>query len=464
MNSVIEKTRDPAIFDHIRKLDARLVIPALTDGAGRLHTIHPEMSDLITKHLRPGNPVIWVDQPIDFDADINRLLDDALTASPTNTSPGMDDIGYPFLRFWAKKYRDSLTRLVAYSLRHDIEDWHMAHTILIPMADKPVSNIAKSWQMIHLLPTLAKVVEQMVLSQLADDVELEESQFGSRKKQGCRDSMAIAYEFLEHNHHMSCAMLSMDIEGGFDHVNIGTLRDIMIGRGANPNTVKWVVRSASARHVRFHFNPRMSRTYHTSLGIPQGSPLSPFLFGICIVDFFRPRLKYTPTVRYFVSSYVDDGLVLVAADSREMAVWQLKELFVDCNRVARGRGIGFAPLKTNWIGFGEGDWEELRIGTDIVRQVPDLRVPGFSFNVSRNWSADVGYWLERGMDVRRRIAALVRRFGGGGIGAWEVFCLIQAAYIPTVCYGLEFVTGYTPYVKRIQTHVKTVSVICIRCR
>ena len=62
------------------------------------------------------------------------------------------------------------------------------------------------------------------------------------------------------------------------------------------------------------------------------------------------------------------------------------------------------------------------------------------------------------MDVRRIIAALARRFGGGGIGAWEVFRLIQAAYIPTVCYGLEFVTGSTPYVKRIQTHMTD----CIR--
>ena len=143
----------------------------------------------------------------------------------------------------------------------------------------------------------------------------------------------------------------------------------------------------------------------------------------------------------------------MAADSREMAVWQLKELFVDCDRIARGRGMGFAPLKTNWIGFGDGDWEELRIGTDIVSQVSDLRVLGFRFNLSRNWPAHVGYWLESGMDVRRRIAVLARRFGGGGIGAWEVFCLIQSAYIRTVCYGLELVTGYTLYVKRTQTHV-----------
>ena len=331
------------------------MIPALSDSAGRLHKTHPERRDLIAEQLRPGNPLMWVDQPIEFDGDIDKLLSDALTASPINKSPSMDDIGYPFLQFWAKKHRDSLTRLVAYSLRHDIEDWHTAHMFLIPKSDKPAYNVAKSWQMIHLLPTLAKVVERMVLSPLADNVELEETQFGSRKRRGCHDAMAMAYEFLEHNHHMCCTMLSMDIERGFDHVDIGTLQDLMISRGANPNTVKRVVRWASARRLRFRFNTHMSKTYHTSLGIPQESPLSLFLFGIYIADSFRPRLKYTPTVRCFVSSYVNDGLVLVAANSSDMAVWQMKEVFIDCDIVARGRGMGFAPLKTNWIGFGDGD-------------------------------------------------------------------------------------------------------------
>ena len=102
--SVREKAREPAILDHIRKLDARILIPALTDSAGRLHKTHPEMNDLIVEQLRPGDPVMWVDQPIDFDGDIDKLLNDALTVSPTNTSPGMNDIDYPFLRFWAKKH------------------------------------------------------------------------------------------------------------------------------------------------------------------------------------------------------------------------------------------------------------------------------------------------------------------------------------------------------------------------
>lgn len=83
---------------------------------------------------------------------------------------------------------------------------------------------------------------------------------------------------------MSCAILSMDFEGGFDHVGIDTLGDLMLGRGADPNTVRWVIQWACTRCVRFRFNSRMSRTFHTLLGISQGSPLSSFLFGISIAD------------------------------------------------------------------------------------------------------------------------------------------------------------------------------------
>lgn len=337
--SVLERAKDPTIFDQVKKLKARVVIPALVDDDGVLQKTHPAMSDLIARQLRPGDSVRWVDRPIDFEGDIGQLLDGALSASPANTSPGINDIGYPFIRFWAKTHRDSLMRLISYGLRHDIEDGHTAHTIPIPKADKPTYDIAKSWRMIHLLPTLAKVVERMVLDRLAMDVELEETQFGSRKKRGCHDTMAMVYEFLEHNRHMSRAMLSMDIEGGFDHVDVDTLGDLMMGRGASLNTVKWVIRWANARRMRFRFNARMFKTYHTSLGIPQGSPLSLFLFGIYIADIFRPRLRYTPAIRRVVSSYVDDGLILVAADSRGKAVRQLKEVFLDCYSVAKGRGM-----------------------------------------------------------------------------------------------------------------------------
>lgn len=60
-------------------------------------------------------------------------------------------------------------------------------------------------------------------------------------------------------------------------------------------------------------------------------------------------------------------------------VRQLKESFLKRDRVATGRCMGFAQLKTNWIGFGDSNWGEFVIGTNIVRLVPDLRVLGYRF-------------------------------------------------------------------------------------
>jgi len=67
------------------------------------------------------------------------------------------------------------------------------------------------------------------------------------------------------------------------------------------------------------------------------------------------------------------------------------------------------------------------------------------------------YWLSRGEETRRRIASLGRRFGSkGGIGAWETFRLIQAAYLLVVWYGPEFIADDKKLLDRIQIRVNDI--------
>ena len=76
--------------------------------------------------------------------------------------------------------------------------------------------------------------------------------------------------------------------------------------------------------------------------------MSLFLFGVYVADIFEPRLHCSPTVRTVVSSYVDDGVMLqvVASDSRDLTRYTMAELFKDCDRVTRGRKMGFSVIKT----------------------------------------------------------------------------------------------------------------------
>jgi len=69
----------------------------------------------------------------------------------------------------------------------------------------------------------------------------------------------------------------------------------------------------------------------------------------------------------------------------------MAELFNDCDRMARGRNMGFSVIKTKWIGFGGTTWEDLNIGEEILTPVEDLRVLGYRFNVFLNTSSHVSY-------------------------------------------------------------------------
>ena len=144
----------------------------------------------------------------------------------------------------------------------------------------------------------------------------------------------------------------------------------------------------------------------------------------------------------------------VAADSRALAKYLAAEVFEDCCRVAGAQGLGFVALKTEWIGLSDLPWDPLTLEQNEMVPVEDMRVLGYRFNRYLNWSAHVGYWLRRGLEVRNRISAVTRRFSDvGGAGAWEAFRLIQGAYLPTVYFGLEFVPDCGQDVGRIQGHV-----------
>jgi len=374
IKNTIEKAGDPPIFKLARQLESRRTLPSMQDSDGQLVCRHADISDLIAAQLRAGDEQPWHPSAVEMNPACE--LESAIRRSPTNTGPGLDDIGYPFIRYWWKVKPDCLKRLIEYGLTNDVPDWHSAEVVLIPKADKPRYDIVKSWRMIHLLPTVAKVVERIVLLRIAEHVVLGHTQFGSRCKRGVHDAMSVVFELLRHNEGFKCALLSMDVEGGFDNIDLDLLCDFLAARECPANLICWVRRWAGNRVVRFRFNGRVSKLYFVNRGIPQGSPLSPFLFGAYVADIFEPRLRYSPSVPTVVSSYVDDRVILVASVSRDLTRYTMAEIFKDCDRVARGRKMGFSTIKTRWIGFGGIAWEDLDIDGELLTPVKDLRVLG----------------------------------------------------------------------------------------
>ena len=151
IKAVISSAQDPELFRLVRQLTAKCTLPAMDAGDWSFTTDHDSISDLIAAQLSPSNATFWAPLVLDMGPPIELGL--AMRASPTNTGPGLDDIGYPFLRMWHLSDPNTFTRLVRYSPNNDIMDYHSAEVVLIPKTDKTLYDILKSWRMIDLLPT-----------------------------------------------------------------------------------------------------------------------------------------------------------------------------------------------------------------------------------------------------------------------------------------------------------------------
>jgi len=376
-----------------------------------------------------------IDWPVE-DEEVARVLKD----SPTNTASGNDDISYPFLRFWFKNQRSHMTRTLNNLIKFGYDGWKVAYSVLIKKADKERYDNVKSWRMIHLLPTISKVVDRIMLRKLEKEVTLASTQYGSRKRRGCHDSMKQITEFVKFGRFGHTEIMTMDVEGGFNNIDTALLAHILVYRSCDKSLVSWIVRWTTGRKMRLKFNERTSRVYEVDKGVPQGSPLSPYLFGIYVEEIFKPRFKHGPSVSCLVSSYVDDGGVMVSGANREIVVGKMQELFEECDRVGRKRNMKFVARKIEWMGMGEGVWPELWIGGEKKDMCREIRLLGYRLDVMGLMKQYVDYWMERAIGVRRRIAGVGRRYGSsGGSGAWEYTRLLQAAYLPTIWYGLEFV-------------------------
>ena len=164
----------------------------------------------------------------------------ALKASPGNTAGGIDGMSYPLLRFFWKKHRGKMMEMIRGLVRTDTEDRHKSSCVLSKKEDKDRYDVAKSWRMIHLLPCMAKVTERVILARLANTVTLEDSQFGLRKRRSISDAMNVILDFMEYHKGKKCGIVTMDVEGGFDKVNIDILSDILMARGCSREVNLWI--------------------------------------------------------------------------------------------------------------------------------------------------------------------------------------------------------------------------------
>ena len=445
IEDTLESSQHPEFFQFSKRGSPSKPVPTLS-YQGRKYSGHKQIARCLAEYHGAG-PRIKL-RPIP-NPNIPRVstteVTECLAKAPPTSANGPDSISAKLLDLLQASHSTCLSTIHTDILRsgHHPRSWKTATIIPIPKANKPTYTTPKSWRSIHLLNVVSKTLERIVLSRLQSPTQpfepMSPSQFGSRTHRGTSDAMQALLQWQKtarsRNHYVT--LIATDIEGGFDKVHPARLPLTDI----DPMYIPWIQHWASDREIKYHHGNRLDlHTYYTNRGVPQGSPLSPFLFGAYIKETTRPCLSSSQDSSSLVISYVDDVLICISARTPHDVENMARSIWSDLNLDAQNIGMSFAENKTvtkTWHDrpetWGTGTIHpKLRFfGYWLETPSPNSRLlpPTFGHHLDY-WSTKANYML----NVLRALSLCSSR----GLKMPAILQIFEACCKSMLHYGIEF--------------------------
>ncbi|KAI7704569.1 hypothetical protein KC353_g13409 [Hortaea werneckii] len=378
-----------------------------------------------------------------------REVREALFAQSVKKAPGVDGIGFKAFRLLWRWAEDRIVALVRGCVETGFHPciWKTAKGILLRKPGKPTYTIAKAYRVISLLSCLGKVVEKAVATRIASFCEENEvfhrGQFGCRRTRGASDAVAQLVTKVEtawSKKHIALALL-LDVKGAFDRVSKPQLLKRMVQVGIAGNIVRWVDSFLSDRRAMLVIDGRTGQTRSIKAGLPQGSPVSPVLFILCISAMFQWLEDRHPTAQAL--SFVDDVGLVIECDELVKGTRNLERIARDALRWGSENKVEFEVSKTEVLLFSRRR-KVLNAAKNGTVNIGDQ-----SFAIKQGATKWLGFWLDPKLSFRthfenrlasakgalQRMSSLSR--SNGGLPIRLMRRIVVAAVTSVALYGAE---------------------------
>lgn len=251
---------------------------------------------------------------------------ECLQGTSNSSAPGPDHLSWFWLKQLTKRHPGIVGALLAlfdacikFEIHPTVFKWSV--TVVIPKPNKPDYSRAKAYRPIVLLNCLGKLLEKMIAKRMQFEGQkygiLHPCQFGGTLQHSTTDAGVQ----LVHNvrqawkRGLNTSALLLDVSQFFPSIHHGAMIGILRTQGFNSALCGYFADYLVGRTTQFRYNGCLMDPADFTVGVGQGSALSPILSGLYVA----PVLHHSAPIQHAASTnatlqfYVDDGLISVAA-------------------------------------------------------------------------------------------------------------------------------------------------------
>jgi len=207
--------------------------------------------------------------------------------------------------------------------------------VVLPKPGKKSYSQPKSYRPISILLCFGKLRETIIAKRLAHAAEMcgatHPSQMGAQAENSAVNALlqtidpiakAISQKQVSNKFPLRPAVLTHDIEGGFNHVHPATFREVLLQRQMLLYFTNWVTAFNTDQKLAFGIDQHTVQPQPYECGLPQGSPISPILFLIYSNVMLE---KHHHPYDAMDTSYVDDVCIVQMSPTVSRANTLLEE-------------------------------------------------------------------------------------------------------------------------------------------
>ncbi|GJE98412.1 hypothetical protein PsYK624_146420 [Phanerochaete sordida] len=423
-----------------------------------------------TSHTGRGDPSILDDiAPIptrSFPPFSAAEFHENLRKTNNSSCPGPDHLNWQWLKRLTREHPDVAPRLVILFNACIVQGiaptfFKRSCTVVVPKPNKADYTKAKSYRPIVLLNCIGKLLEKMIAARMQFDGQkfaiMHPCQYGGTIQHSTTDAGIM----LVHNIReawakgLSVSALLLDVAQFFPSIQHDLLTKILRKQGFAPTLCGFLEDYLVGRRTQFIFNGQTLDPTDFTVGVGQGSALSPVLAGLYIALVLH---KWAPVQRkrcenLNIQFFVDDGLISVASpivpgdhSALDMNNAILAHAFHDLNGDLERLGLGVETDKLELMHFRKRTRPRATtLGPDLVLQIAgrlhrvtpkeEMRYLGFYLDPALSFRSHIKFYTTKATST---VAAL-RMLGNSvrGLSPISKRKLYISNVLPLMLYGAQ---------------------------